>query len=105
MTVLERPPGRRVPVDPAVCVAFAVVHFDEAVLVRLPAARARLVWLVELLRASERAERWVRGPLRAIERPELVPWPAAGLIAMVRGRGRRGIGAYTVTIGGIGQLP
>ena len=32
-----------------------VVHFNEAVLVWLQAARARLVWLTELLRASERA--------------------------------------------------
>jgi hypothetical protein len=47
-----------------------------------PATRARLVWLVELLRASERAERWVRGSLRAIGRPESLLWLAAGLIAM-----------------------
>ena len=51
----------------------------------LPPAWARLVRLVELFRASERAE-LVRGSLRAMLRPEVplesVLWPAAGLIAM-----------------------
>lgn len=48
--------------------------------------RDRFVELVELLRASERASpRWVRGSLRAMDRPEVpegLPWPAAGPIAM-----------------------
>jgi len=46
---------------------------------------ARLLWLVELLRASDRAERFVRRSLRAIERPEVpdpAVWLPAGLIAM-----------------------
>ena len=45
------------------------VEMDRAWLTATP---ARLVWLVELLRASDRAEpRWVRGSLRAMERPEV----------------------------------
>jgi hypothetical protein len=48
----------------------------------LPAARARLVWLAESLRTSERASpRLVRASLRGMLRPEL-PQPAVGLIAM-----------------------
>ena len=35
------------------------------------AVRARLVWLVELLRPSEQAVRCVQGTLRAMERPVL----------------------------------
>jgi len=50
--------------------------------IRLPVVRARLLWLVELLRASERASpRRVRASLRAVLRPE-VPQPAVRLIAM-----------------------
>jgi hypothetical protein len=52
----------------------------------LLAVRARLAWPAELLRASERASlRWVRGSVRAMERPEVperLAWPAAGLSAM-----------------------
>ena len=85
MAALEGPPCRRVPLDPAVRIALQVVQRVEVVWAWPPALRTRLVWLVELLRTSERAERWVRGSLRAIERPEvpeLAVWLAAGLIAM-----------------------